>query len=637
MANLATISNNILADSGIDPINLIVGTGTVNYIPKFTGEDTLANSAIQDDGSSISIGRETFITGTTAYFQVGNGGAGTGKFQIEASSGSAIIGTRDASSIAFRTNLTTKMTLDTSGILGLGVTPSAWQDAKAIQVGSTAAPYLALFQQTTSTSDGYLGWNARLTGYRTFAYITTGDAVSLYRLNAGNHVWFNAPSGTAGNAISLTQAMTLGTNSGLSIGTPSAAPSQGLLVQGSVGIGTASITAKLVVAATTNAIARVTGTDNTAFSSSTFWTDQAPLLVINNTSTTVNTVAGIKFELGNTNAAAGIGAIQETSNSAAGLVFTTGGASSGNNNPERMRITSGGNVGIGTASPSARLTILTPTSDSTVGFNLRAFATGADGERTVISRYTSSNDNNWANSVYRAWAHIYETNGSEKMRLTSGGNLIINPVGSYNESLLTIKAANTNGKQIHIVQSNDDRGWRFSARTDGHFYLDSTYTGSDSNVLNARFDTGNVMIGSAGDNGGKLRVKNTTNAYVIAFEKWNSTLTLGGFFQNSGSSGEMILVDTNGSQNVLISSSGNSYWNAPSARFSIGTTVNTTDLFRVNGTTFSNDIMTWNPQNDNRSGIAWRFGEASIASITPNRRLRVNVGGTEYYIGAIEV
>jgi hypothetical protein len=104
------------------------------------------------------------------------------------------------------------------GNVGIGVTPSTWGDAKAIQVGSTAAPYLALFQQTTSTSDGYLGWNARLTGYRTFAYITTGDAVSLYRLNAGNHVWFNAPSGTAGNAISFTQAMTLNASGNLSIG-----------------------------------------------------------------------------------------------------------------------------------------------------------------------------------------------------------------------------------------------------------------------------------------------------------------------------------------------------------------------------------------------------------------------------------
>jgi hypothetical protein len=97
----------------------------------------------------------------------------------------------------------------------------------------------------------------------------------------------------------------------------------------------------------------------------------------------------------------------------------------GTNAQRRMTILAGGNVGIGTDSPSARLTILTPTSDSTVGFNLRAFATGADGERTVISRYTSSNDNNWANSVYRAWAHIYETNGGERMRIFSDGNISI--------------------------------------------------------------------------------------------------------------------------------------------------------------------------------------------------------------------
>jgi hypothetical protein len=55
MPNLATISNNILADSGIDPINLIVGTGTVNYVPKFTSEDTLAISQIFDNGTNVGI------------------------------------------------------------------------------------------------------------------------------------------------------------------------------------------------------------------------------------------------------------------------------------------------------------------------------------------------------------------------------------------------------------------------------------------------------------------------------------------------------------------------------------------------------------------------------------------------------
>jgi hypothetical protein len=69
----------------------------------------------------------------------------------------------------------------------------------------------------------------------------------------------------------------------------------------------------------------------------------------------------------------------------------------------------------------------------------------------------------------------------------------------------------------------------------------------------------------------------------------------------------------------------------------IGTTDDTSDKLRVNGNTFTNTLMTWNPQNDNRSGVEWRFGAATIGTDTPNRRLRVSVGGMEYYIAAVEV
>jgi hypothetical protein len=99
-----------------------------------------------------------------------------------------------------------------------------------------------------------------------------------------------------------------------------------------------------------------------------------------------------------------------------------------------MTLTDGGNLGIGTTSPTYRLTVLTPTSDATVGFNLRAYTTGADGDRTVISRYTSSNDLNWANSKYQAWAYIWETNGTEKARITSGGYSKFSNDGTYASS-----------------------------------------------------------------------------------------------------------------------------------------------------------------------------------------------------------
>jgi hypothetical protein len=70
----------------------------------------------------------------------------------------------------------------------------------------------------------------------------------------------------------------------------------------------------------------------------------------------------------------------------------------------------------------------------------------------------------------------------------------------------------------------------------------------------------------------------------------------------------------------------------------IGTTSNAAaDKLRVNGNTFTNTLMTWNPENDNRSGVAWRLGSATIGAVTPNRRLRVSVDGMEYYIGAVEV
>ena len=129
----------------------------------------------------------------------------------------------------------TKMTLDLAGNLGLGLTPNSWfSNSKALQIGGTLSPYLSLFQQTVSTADGYLGWGVYLTGDRTFAYTTTGDAVSAYRQNAGQHTWLTASSGTAGNAVTFTQAMTLGANGNLLIGTTTDAGSGKLQVTGGI-------------------------------------------------------------------------------------------------------------------------------------------------------------------------------------------------------------------------------------------------------------------------------------------------------------------------------------------------------------------------------------------------------------------
>jgi hypothetical protein len=119
-----------------------------------------------------------------------------------------------------------QMGLDSSGNLGLGVTPSAWSSASrpALQLPNGAA----LFSRSGST---FLGQNFFYNSSDTGTYIADGFA-TLYYQASGQHQWFNAPSGTAGNVAPLTQAMTLSAAGGLSVGTPTDAGAGNLLVNG---------------------------------------------------------------------------------------------------------------------------------------------------------------------------------------------------------------------------------------------------------------------------------------------------------------------------------------------------------------------------------------------------------------------
>jgi hypothetical protein len=119
-----------------------------------------------------------------------------------------------------------RMRLDSSGNLGLGVTPSAWgtsfkvlQFANAASISSSNDPTLQITQ-----NGFYNGTN--------WIYSTTAP-VSNYYQSAGTHVWRNAPSGTAGNAITFTQAMTLDASGNLLVGATATSAGARLYVRGS--------------------------------------------------------------------------------------------------------------------------------------------------------------------------------------------------------------------------------------------------------------------------------------------------------------------------------------------------------------------------------------------------------------------
>jgi len=104
---------------------------------------------------------------------------------------------------------TRNLTLDSSGNLGLGVTPSAWSSGSSMDVGAQTSVHFSVSVGTLFGKNVY--FNA---GYK---YKATGTA-RAYIQDDGGHSWFTAPSGTAGNAITFTQAMTLDASGNLGVG-----------------------------------------------------------------------------------------------------------------------------------------------------------------------------------------------------------------------------------------------------------------------------------------------------------------------------------------------------------------------------------------------------------------------------------
>jgi hypothetical protein len=119
-----------------------------------------------------------------------------------------------ADTIAFAEGGVEAMRIDSSGNVGIGVTPSAWASAyKVLQIGSASS----IFNTSSSTllvTNGYIdsgfAWRYQNTSY-----------ASRYTLESGSHIWYTAPSGTAGDAITFTERMRINSSGNLLVGTTS--------------------------------------------------------------------------------------------------------------------------------------------------------------------------------------------------------------------------------------------------------------------------------------------------------------------------------------------------------------------------------------------------------------------------------
>jgi hypothetical protein len=175
--------------------------GDLLYASTTTALSKLADVAVGNAlisggvGSAPSYGKIGLATHVSGTLPTANGGTNLTGFTAN-----GVVYASSASALATGSGLQFDGTN-----LGVGVTPSAWNTSgKALQVGTSGAlESWGASNQVTLYSNAYRTSSAAVSNY-----INNGFASAYVQLN-GQHIWYTAASGTAGNTIAFTQALTL--------------------------------------------------------------------------------------------------------------------------------------------------------------------------------------------------------------------------------------------------------------------------------------------------------------------------------------------------------------------------------------------------------------------------------------------
>jgi len=284
-----------------------------------------------------------------------------------------------------------------NGNVGIGTTsPSAKLDVVGkINQTTSSGGTAASFTNSDATSGYGVAIQSEGTSNTRYALILRNlDSSNVYGgvSTMTNQVGFwgigASPTGTLGSRL------TVGGNASVGSGyTSNSAPTNGLIVEGNVGIGTISPGYPLEVKSaspfvTTNS----TGTGNSGFA-----------MLVNAGSNGVGVIA---------------------TDNGGSLTFDNG--ATGSAQSEKMRITSAGNVGIGTTSPASLLHIQGSTYHRVETFFDGSYTSGWKfSDLNGGIKYDAGSDNLvvFSNFTGTGAKMTFETQGSEKMRITSGGDV----------------------------------------------------------------------------------------------------------------------------------------------------------------------------------------------------------------------
>jgi hypothetical protein len=120
------------------------------------------------------------------------------------------LSTNNALPITFYTSASEKMRIAPSGNVGINKTPNSWDSSlRALQIGESVS-LLGSGAAELGSNEFYDGAN--------YKYITTNPS-ALYAFITGIHRFFVAPTGTAGNNITFTEALRITNTANALIGT----------------------------------------------------------------------------------------------------------------------------------------------------------------------------------------------------------------------------------------------------------------------------------------------------------------------------------------------------------------------------------------------------------------------------------
>ena len=484
--------------------NPVTGTGTTNYLPKFTGSTTIGNSQIFDNGTNVGIGT---TSPATRLMVQDSANTFVGHFS----------GLNQSNGIAIGTN-----SLNVAVIQGYTRTFSATNNIALQTDGGNL-----LVGTTTDTGErlqvsGNIRTNSGYVQIRNSSnpslYINNGSAQWQQFVNSGNHLVFSD---------AINNVLTLGYNG-------SASYFQG---------------GNLLVGTTTDNGARlqVNGRINAAGGVS-----NGVLVSSNSGSVTIPTT-GLSLSTG-----FNVGYIQNFNGG--NYVDLYYGAS--------RHIFDGGNVGIGTSSPGTFLQVSGTSAKSLTGFfhtaitDLTTMGTGVGGGITFVGYKTAQTaqeafagidgfkENSTAGNAAGTFRILTQPSSGaglvEQMRITSGGNVLIGTTtdsgarlnvqtsGSAVGGIRLTSATNTNGSAFVASNAGGDSYFGRNNSTGGAFTGDSystvVYGGGNYPMGFYTNDTlrmtitsgGNVGIGTSSP-GRQLEVYSATSDTRIAITNTTST------------------------------------------------------------------------------------------------------------------